>query len=86
MKHFIVVEIPLLFIGSYKIRGAYGLMKNLPAEYGTLDKPLISMSAGNFGKAFAYMCQQLQLSSRLLMPTDAPMNRTAIIEVFSCSQ
>ena len=39
------------------------------------------MSAGNYGKAFAYAAQQLGLPATVVMPDNAPVSRIKIIEV-----
>ena len=41
------------------------------------------MSAGNYGKAFAYAAQQLGLPATVVMPDNAPVSRARIIEVYA---
>ena len=44
-------------------------------------KGLVTMSAGNYGKAFAYSCKGLQLKGKVVMPKTAPENRETLIRV-----
>ena len=41
----------------------------------------MAMSAGNYGKAFAFAAQQLGLPATVVMPGNAPVSRIKIIEV-----
>jgi len=44
------------------------------------ERPLVTMSAGNYCKAFAYLTSDFQ-RRLVLMPTTAPVNRQNVIEV-----
>ena len=44
-------------------------------------KSLVSMSAGNYGKAFALATKEQNLPAILCMPETAPINRAKLIEV-----
>ena len=68
--------------GSFKIRGVVNMMENAPKEVLKREKRLITMSAGNFGRSFAYMCQELKLSGKVVMPVTAPSNRAEVIRSF----
>lgn len=68
-------------IGSFKIRGVANQMANLPQEVKRGKRKLITMSAGNYGKAFAYTLDKLNLSGLCLMPLTAPSSRVALIKV-----
>lgn len=68
-------------IGSFKIRGVANQMANLPQEVKSGKRKLITMSAGNYGKAFAYTLDKLNLSGLCLMPLTAPSSRVALIKV-----
>ncbi|XP_062574298.1 L-threonine dehydratase catabolic TdcB-like isoform X2 [Saccostrea cucullata] len=70
--------------GSFKIRGVVNQMANLPQEVKSGKRKLITMSAGNYGKAFAYTLNQLNLSGLCLMPLTAPSNRIALIKSLGC--
>ncbi|XP_061187812.1 L-threonine ammonia-lyase-like isoform X1 [Saccostrea echinata] len=71
--------------GSFKIRGVVNQMANLPQEVKSGKRKLITMSAGNYGKAFAYTLNKLNLSGLCLMPLTAPSNRIALIKSFGVS-
>ena len=70
-------------IGSFKIRGVANQMTSLPEEVKSGEKKLITMSAGNYGKAFAYTLDKLSLSGLCLMPLTAPSSRIALIKVYA---
>nr|XP_022299983.1 uncharacterized protein LOC111108410 isoform X3 [Crassostrea virginica]XP_022299984.1 uncharacterized protein LOC111108410 isoform X3 [Crassostrea virginica] len=71
--------------GSFKIRGVANQMASLPEEVKSGEKKLITMSAGNYGKAFAYTLDKLSLSGLCLMPLTAPSSRIALIKSFGVS-
>eukprot|EP00058_Branchiostoma_floridae_P014237 XP_002599725.1 hypothetical protein BRAFLDRAFT_62156 [Branchiostoma floridae] len=66
--------------GSFKIRGVVNQMAHIPDSAAQGQTQLISMSAGNFGKAFAYMVQQKGLKGTVFMPDTAPVNRAELIK------
>lgn len=66
--------------GSFKIRGLVNMMEHAPAEESGVE--LVTMSAGNFGRSFAYMCHELGLRGRVLMPITAPDNRELLIKSY----
>jgi threonine dehydratase len=57
----------LIFSGSFKLRGVANQMKFLPEDVRNGDTKLITMSAGNYGKAFAYALRQNNLSGLLIV-------------------
>jgi threonine dehydratase len=57
-------------------------MANLPPEVKNGSRKLITMSAGNYGKAFAYTLNKLNLPGLCLMPLTAPSNRITLIKVY----
>ena len=59
-------------------------MLTLPDGYGTPEKQLISMSAGNYGKSFAYITNKMGLKGTIIMPETAPINRAELIQVHYC--
>jgi len=71
----------LIFSGSFKLRGVANQMKFLPEDVRNGDTKLITMSAGNYGKAFAYALRQNNLSGLCLMPITAPQSRVELIKV-----
>ena len=56
-------------------------MSSLPADVGSGDRKLLTMSAGNAGKTFAYLCQQMGRCGLVVMPETAPANRVDVIKV-----
>ncbi|XP_066283981.1 L-threonine ammonia-lyase-like isoform X2 [Branchiostoma lanceolatum] len=68
--------------GSFKIRGVVNQMAHIPDSAARGQTHLISMSAGNFGKAFAYMVQQKGLKGTVFMPDTAPVNRAELIKSY----
>lgn len=61
--------------GSFKIRGVLNQLENVSSGILQHGKCLVTMSAGNYGRSFAYMCSELKLKGRVLMPATAPKNR-----------
>lgn len=56
----------LQLVRSYKIRGAYNLMKSLSDEQ--LQKGIVCASAGNHAQGFAYSCKKLNVKGVVFMP------------------
>ena len=71
-------------VGSFKIRGVVNMVENAPAEVLSGNRTLISMSAGNFGRAMAYICQKKKLKGKIIMPSTVPKCRIGIIEGYGC--
>ena len=71
-------------VGSFKIRGVVNMVKNAPAEVLSGNRTLISISAGNFGRAMAYICQKNNLKGKIIMPSTVPKCRIGIIEGYGC--
>lgn len=68
--------------GSFKVRGVINQFRHVPSGYGTDEHQLVSMSAGNYGKAFAYMASKIGLKGTILMPDTAPDNREVLIKSY----
>ena len=68
--------------GSFKMRGIINQIEKAPDEVKKGRKTLITMSAGNYGRAFAYMCKELDLTGRVLMPETAPTSRVELIKSY----
>ncbi len=60
----------LQIVRSYKLRGAYNLMKSLPEEQ--LQKGVVCASAGNHAQGFAYSCKKLNVKGVVFMPVITP--------------
>ena len=56
--------------GSFKIRGAYNFLAQLPAE--ELDRGVITYSSGNHGQALALAARIKGVRAVVVMPTTAP--------------
>lgn len=67
--------------GSFKVRGIVNQFANIPSEIINSKKNLVSMSAGNYGKAFAFATKKQNLPATLCMPESAPLSRAKLIEV-----
>ncbi|CAL1528527.1 unnamed protein product [Lymnaea stagnalis] len=65
--------------GSFKIRGVLNQMRKIQQKHGKQVK-LVTMSAGNYGKAFAHVVGRLKSKSICVMPKTAPDNRVSLIE------
>jgi threonine dehydratase len=70
----------LQVVRSYKIRGAYNMMSNLPAEQ--LIKGVVSASAGNHAQGFAYSCRKLNCKGVVFMPIITPNQKVNQTKMF----
>ncbi|XP_033745239.1 serine racemase-like isoform X1 [Pecten maximus] len=66
--------------GSFKIRGVANQMAVIPEEVKRGEKKLVTISAGNYGKAFAYALNKFSLPGLCLMPLTAPSSRVQLIK------
>ena len=57
-------------MGAFKIRGAFNMIAQLPAE--ALKRGVITYSSGNHGQAVAMAAKQLGAPAVIVMPTTAP--------------
>uniref|UniRef100_A0A3B3S8C7 L-serine deaminase n=1 Tax=Paramormyrops kingsleyae TaxID=1676925 RepID=A0A3B3S8C7_9TELE len=60
---------------SFKIRGVANQFARKPTGI-----PLVTMSAGNYGKAFAYALKHYGCKGKVVMPETAPASRSTLIE------
>lgn len=60
----------LQVVRSYKLRGAYNLMKSLSKEQ--LQNGVVCASAGNHAQGFAYSCKKLHVKGVVFMPSITP--------------
>src|SRR6478609_8971209 len=70
----------LQVVRSYKLRGAYNMMKSLPAEQ--LHKGLVCASAGNHAQGFAYSCKKLNVQGVVFMPVITPKQKVDQTRMF----
>ena len=59
--------------------GIVNQMENAPSEVKEGKKTLVTMSAGNYGRSFAYLCKEKELKGKVVMPKTAPGNRVDLI-------
>ncbi len=67
-------------VRSYKLRGAYNLMKSLPDEQ--LQKGVVCASAGNHAQGFAYSCKKLNVNGVVFMPIITPNQKINQTKMF----
>ncbi|XP_030197791.1 uncharacterized protein srr isoform X2 [Gadus morhua] len=63
--------------GSFKIRGVANQFARRPK-----GGHFVTMSAGNYGKAFAYASKHYGSKGKVVMPETAPLSRSALIQEF----
>ncbi|XP_068611375.1 L-threonine ammonia-lyase [Brachionichthys hirsutus] len=63
--------------GSFKIRGVANQFANRPK-----GGHFVTMSAGNYGKSFAYASQHYGSKGKVVMPETAPVSRSILIKSF----
>ncbi|XP_067943672.1 L-threonine dehydratase catabolic TdcB-like [Watersipora subatra] len=66
--------------GSFKIRGVVNQMQHLPDDARSRKVKLVTMSAGNYGRAFAEACHRNNLDGLVVLPEFAPESRVQFIE------
>eukprot|EP00057_Strongylocentrotus_purpuratus_P018692 XP_011673166.1 PREDICTED: serine racemase-like [Strongylocentrotus purpuratus] len=67
--------------GSFKVRGLANQLAHIPQYMAKRQLELVTMSAGNYGKAFSFALQELGYKARVLMPDTAPQNREDTMKV-----
>ncbi|TDF97530.1 threonine ammonia-lyase IlvA [Paenibacillus piri] len=70
----------LQVVRSFKIRGAYHLMRSLPED--KLRKGVVCASAGNHAQGLAYSCNTLQVQGKIFMPTTTPRQKISQVKLF----
>jgi len=70
----------LQVVRSFKIRGAYNLMRSLPEE--RLHKGVVCASAGNHAQGMAYSCKALGVPGKIFMPTTTPRQKISQVKLF----
>ncbi len=70
----------LQVVRSYKIRGAYNLMKSLSDDQ--LQKGVVCASAGNHAQGFAYSCKKLNVKGIVFMPIITPKQKINQTKMF----
>jgi len=67
--------------GSFKIRGVLNQFDKKLKNKQTDTLKLVTFSAGNYGKAFSFVCSQRKLKGKVLLPTTAASSRIKFIQV-----
>jgi threonine dehydratase len=70
----------LQLVRSYKIRGAYHKISNLP-EY-LRQQGVVTASAGNHAQGVALACASLQISATIFMPKTTPIQKVEAVRFF----
>lgn len=70
----------LQIVRSYKLRGAYNMMRLLPAHQ--LSKGVVCASAGNHAQGFAYSCKKLNVKGVVFMPIITPNQKVSQTKMF----
>jgi threonine dehydratase len=74
----------LQIVRSFKIRGAYHLMRSLAPE--DLAKGVVCASAGNHAQGVAYSCQTLGIPGKIYMPSTTPRQKVKQVSFFGGDQ
>ncbi len=70
-------------VHSYKIRGAYNKMSQLPRK--DLDKGVICASAGNHAQGVALSAKKLGVKATIVMPVTTPEIKTSAVKSYGAS-
>jgi threonine dehydratase len=73
----------LQVVRSFKIRGAYNLMRSLSDEQ--LSKGVVCASAGNHAQGVAYSCKAMGIIGKIFMPTTTPRQKISQVKLFGGS-
>ena len=71
----------LQIVRSYKIRGAYNKMAQLPS-----DSIVVCASAGNHAQGVAYACRVMGIKGTIFMPTTTPNQKVKQVKMFGKEQ
>lgn len=67
-------------VRSYKIRGAYHKISNIPVAY--REKGVVAASAGNHAQGVAYACASLRIHATIFMPHTTPAQKLDAVRLF----
>ncbi|WP_134701543.1 threonine ammonia-lyase IlvA [Ammoniphilus sp. YIM 78166] len=70
----------LQIVRSFKIRGAYNLIRSLSEE--VLNRGVVCASAGNHAQGVAFSCQHLQIQGKIFMPSTTPRQKISQVKLF----
>jgi threonine dehydratase len=67
-------------VRSFKIRGAYYLIRRLPASQ--VERGIVCASAGNHAQGVAYSCRALGIKGKIFMPSTTPRQKVGQVAMF----
>ncbi len=67
-------------VRSYKLRGAYNMMSQIPAEQ--IPNGVVCASAGNHAQGVAYSCKKLKIKGTIFMPEITPKQKVSQTTLF----
>lgn len=70
----------LQHVRSFKLRGAYYMMKTLTGEQ--TANGVVCASAGNHAQGVAFACKELGIAGKIFMPTTTPKQKIRQVEMF----
>jgi threonine dehydratase len=70
----------LQVVRSFKIRGAYHLIRSLSVE--ELERGIVCASAGNHAQGVAYSCKALGIQGKIFMPSTTPRQKITQVKLF----
>ena len=70
----------LQMVRSYKIRGAYNMIRSLSPE--VLKYGVVCASAGNHAQGVAFSCHKLNIMGSIYMPTTTPRQKIEQVKMF----
>lgn len=73
----------LQVVRSFKIRGAYNLIRSLSQEQ--LKNGVVCASAGNHAQGVAFSCNQLAITCKIFMPSTTPRQKVSQVKRFGGS-
>lgn len=73
----------LQIVRSFKIRGAYNMIRNLGPE--EMKKGIVCASAGNHAQGVAYSCNALGIQGQIYMPSTTPNQKVKQVKRFGGS-
>lgn len=70
----------LQVVRSFKIRGAYNMIRHLSDE--ELSNGVVCASAGNHAQGVAFSCRHLGIPGKIFMPTTTPRQKVSQVKLF----
>ena len=70
----------LQMVRSYKIRGAYNMIRSLSPE--SLENGIVCASAGNHAQGVAFSCSKLKIMGSIFMPVTTPKQKIEQVRMF----